>query len=67
MACRAVLLLLFVGLLGCVPAVPPPPALRQPPPERAWRMDGVWWCYYEKGVMKWCETDDPRAVPRLSY
>ena len=52
-------------LAACAaPVLPSPP---QPPPERAWRKDGVWWCYYEKGVMKWCETDDPRAVPRLSY
>ena len=53
-------------LAACAaPVLPPPPP--QLPPERAWRKDGVWWCFYEKGVMKWCETDDPRAVPRLSY
>ena len=61
------LALLVVVLFGCstIPASGPAPP--QPPPERAWRKDGIWWCFYEKGVMKWCETDDPRAVPRLSY
>lgn len=58
----------WLGLLllaACAaPAFPSPP---QPPPEHAWRKDGVWWCYYERGILKWCETDDPRAVPRLSY
>ena len=55
----------WLGLLLLAACAAPvaPVVTDSPPPEERWVRDGTWWCFEQRGQIKWCETDDPRVIP----
>ena len=53
----------WLGLLLLAACAAPVAVTETPPPEERWVRQGVWWCFEQRGQIKWCETDDPRVIP----